>query len=285
MAGGAKILVIGASGRTGGAVVPTLAERGACVRGLVRKSGQADLVRAKGAAEVAIGDLADMASIEAALAGTDALFYVPPAFLPDEAVVGKRVVAAAKSAGVRRIVFSSVIHPVIGHLVNHAAKVPVEEAILESGLDYTFLHPALFYQNLDWSWDRIVKTGVLAEPWCANTRFSRVDYRDVAEVAAIALTGDRLLFGTFELCAAGHTNRHDMAALIGEVLRREIETVRLDPAHLPPDQAALRPMFEHYDHSGLLGNALILRAILGREPRALKAYIEELAVRHLKTGT
>jgi hypothetical protein len=36
-------------------------------------------------------------------------------------------------------------------------------------------------------------------------------------------------------------------------------------------------MFEHYDHNGLLGCALTLRAILGREPRTLRAYFEELA--------
>lgn len=40
-----------------------------------------------------------------------------------------------------------------------------------------------------------------AEPWSDETRFSRVDYRDVAKVAAIALTSDRVLYGTFELCA------------------------------------------------------------------------------------
>jgi hypothetical protein len=36
-------------------------------------------------------------------------------------------------------------------------------------------------------------------------------------------------------------------------------------------------MFEWYDKRGLLGNALVLRAILGREPRTLRAYLEELA--------
>lgn len=59
------------------------------------------------------------------------------------------------------------------------------------------------------SWPEVRETGVLGEPWSAETRFSRVDYRDVAEVAAIALTDDRLLYGTYQLCADGHLNRHD----------------------------------------------------------------------------
>jgi hypothetical protein len=50
-------------------------------------------------------------------------------------------------------------------------------------------------------------SGILAEPYSAERRMSRVDYRDVAEAAAIVLTSHRLLFGTFELCAEGYLNR------------------------------------------------------------------------------
>jgi uncharacterized protein YbjT (DUF2867 family) len=173
----------------------------------------------------------------------------------------------------------SVIHPVLSCLVNHAAKAVVEEAVLDSGMAYTFLHPALFFQNYAASWDKTASTGVLAEPWSTDTRFSRVDYRDVAEVAAIALTDDRLLYGTFELCADGALNRHDVAALIGEVIGRGVTAEKLDPAALGAGAAPMRPMFEHYDRQGLRGNALALASILGRAPRTLRAYFEELARR------
>ncbi len=96
------------------------------------------MVREHGAAEVAVGDLRDRASLDAALKGVDRVFYIAPAFQPDEAALGKGVVAAAKQAGVRRFVFSSVIHPILTALRNHGAKGPVEEAILESGMEYTF---------------------------------------------------------------------------------------------------------------------------------------------------
>ena len=88
-------------------------------------------------------------------------------------------------------------------LPNHALKAPVEDAVLNSDLEYSFLHPTVLFQNFAGAWDGIIKSGVVAEPWSNDTRFSRVDYRDVAEVAAIALTEDRLLYGTFELCAEG----------------------------------------------------------------------------------
>ena len=270
------ILAFGAAGNFAGSVIPALATRGARVRAFIHRPEQAELVRGHGATEVAIGDLRDRPALDAALKDVGAVFYIAPAFIPGEADVGKTVVKAAINAGVRRFVFSAVIHPVLSDLINHVAKAPVEEAVLNSGLEYTFLHPARYFQNYAAFWPKVVKEGVLAEPWSSETRFSLVDYRDVAEVAAIALTEDRLLFGTFELCAPGQLDRHDVVALMSDVLGRKIGE-RRDPGVLGDVSQGLRAMFDHYDHHGLLGNPLTLRAILGREPRLLRAYLEELA--------
>ena len=127
---------------------------------------------------------------------------------------------------------------------------------------------------------------MFAEPYSTDSRIGRVDYRDVAEVAAIALTEDRLLYGTFELCADGNFDRHEVASMMGKVLGREIkaDTVPFedwaDKAGIPqegPVRPGLRQMYEWYDAHGFAGNSLALRAILGREPKTLKAYFEELA--------
>lgn len=271
------ILAVGASGKFAGMVIPRLVSRGARVRGFVHDAANADAVRAHGAQDVVVGDLADRASVSAALKGIDRVFYIAPVALPAEAEVGEAFVAASIDAGVRRFVFSSVIHPVLSGLPNHAHKAPVEEAVLNSDLEYSFLHPTLLFQNYAAVWPTIVRTGVLAEPWSNETRFSRVDYRDVAEVAAIALTEDRLVYGTFELCAEGALNRHEVSALISDVLGRKISPNRIDPDTLGAAAQAMRPMFDHYDRIGLRGNALTLSAILGREPRSLRAFFEELA--------
>jgi uncharacterized protein YbjT (DUF2867 family) len=255
---------------------------------LIRDAKQAASVIKRGAAEVAVGDLNDRISLNLALKGVDAVFYIAPAFIPNEVAIGQGMVAAAKQAGVRRFVFSSVINPILGALINHAAKGPVEEAILASDMEYTFLHPTLFYQNYAQGWPTVLKTLSYAEPWSAETRFSRVDYRDVAEVAAIALTEDRLNFGTFELCAQGNLNRKDVAVLMSEVLGRKIKAASLSPAKLAQiskgsgrkkESSPMKAMFDWYDAHGMVGNPLILRAILGREPRTLRAYFEELAAK------
>jgi uncharacterized protein YbjT (DUF2867 family) len=271
------ILAVGAAGQFAGLAVTALSQRGARVRGFVRDAQQGNEAQRLGAAEVVIGDLGDLRSVDAALAGVDSVFYIAPAFLRDEADVGRHFVEAVVRSGAQRIVFSSVIHPILAELVNHAAKAPVEAAILDSGLEYALLHPALYFQNYARAWPTVVESGVLAEPWSGESRFSRVDYRDVADVAAIALLEDRLLCGTFELCADGKLNREEVAELIAEVTGREIRAHRIDPDTLGDEANAMRPMFAHYDHHGLVGNSLILRAILGREPRTLRAYFEELA--------
>ncbi len=281
-AGSSKVLAVGASGKFAGLVIPQLAHRGATVRGLVHQSKEGEIVRQHGASEVAVADLQDRASMDTALQGIDSVFYIAPAFMPSEAEVGKGVVEAARQAGVRRFVFSAVIHPILSPLSNHAAKGPVEEAVLASDMEYTFLQPSMFLQNYAESWPKVVKTGVLAEPWSTQTRFSRVDFRDVAEVAAVALTEDRLLYGTFELCSEIPRNRVEVAQIIGDVLGREIKAEKQEPpsdagGSPDPQQAAMKPMLQWYDKHGLMGNALTLQAILGRPPRTMKQYFEELA--------
>ncbi|WP_223473272.1 MULTISPECIES: NmrA/HSCARG family protein [unclassified Pseudomonas] len=270
------ILVVGAAGETAGLVIPALIERGTVVRGLVRKPEQIPRAKARGAAEVMIGDLTDPESLDAALVGIEGVFHIGPVFAPHEVQMGLNMIQAAQRAGVETFVFSSVIHPILD-LPNHAAKAPVERALVSSKMKYTILHPTMLFQNYAQSWGKILEGGILAEPWAPKTRFSRVDYRDVAEVAAIALTEDRLAYGTFELCAPGIQSRSEVAAILSEVLGQNIGVGTIDRAMLTDSPRDMISMFAHYDHAGLLGSALPLRTILGREPRTLRAYFEELA--------
>ena len=94
----------------------------------------------------------------------DAAFYIAPALLENEAEVGRQFVAAVKNAGIQRVVFSSVIHPILSEFDNHQAKAPVEEALLDSGMEYVLLHPAMFCQNFAPGWARVKTSGVFGEP-------------------------------------------------------------------------------------------------------------------------
>jgi uncharacterized protein YbjT (DUF2867 family) len=283
-----KVLTVGATGKYASHVVPELKQRGVTVRALVRDQDKVAAALQQGADEAVVGDLGDAASLQAAASGMDGVFHLNPAFAPNEADLGVAMVEAAKAAGVRKFVFSSVIHPSISALSNHAAKRPVEEALCESGMQFIILQPTMFMQNFDSGWQAVVEKGQFALPYSKHAKASYVDYRDVAEVAAISLTSDRLDDGTFELCDAGMVDRLELAALMSEALDSPIEVgeptfeewaqIAQIPAGAVRD--GMQKMYAHYDLYGFPGgNAVVLRAILGREPRPLRQYFYELASR------
>ncbi|KKX33390.1 NmrA family NAD(P)-binding protein [Rhizobium sp. LC145] len=284
--GAQTVLAVGATGKFAGYVVPELVKRGAKVRALVRGPAQADAAKAAGATDVAIGDLRDSRSLANAVAGVDGIFHIGPAFAPDEATMGVALVDAAQRAGVSKFVFSSVIQPTNTRLKNHASKIPVEEALYSSRLEYTILHPANLMQNIGFAWQSILQTGQFSEPFPRDASIARVDYRDVAEVAAIALTGPTLTYATLEL-AAGMHSRTEVAAIMTEELSRPISAEEstfgewVAASKLPYDESQLQllsKVHEHYAKYGLGGNTLTLRAALGREPRSLRQYIRQLAL-------
>lgn len=277
-----KVLMIGATGHYAGLVLPELTKRGVTVRALVRGEDEAAEARQRGAAETALGDLGDPASLRAAVTGADGVFHINPAFAPHEAELGQNMVAAVQAAGVRKFVFSSVIHPSLS-LASHAAKRPVEETVYDSGLDFTVLQPTMYMQNFAGSWPKVAETGKLSMMYSRQAKVYYVDFRDVAKTAALAMTTDRLAYGTFELCAPGLIDGVDTAALMSVALGRPVKVTEIPVAEgaktLSPAQrkglTALNAAYDKYGFAG--GNALVLRAILGRAPRTLQQYFQELA--------
>jgi uncharacterized protein YbjT (DUF2867 family) len=283
-----KILMVGATGKYASHVIPELKQRDVTIRALVRNKNKIDMAQQQGADEVVVGDLGDADSLYAAASEVEGVFHLNPAFSPNEADLGVAMVEAAKAAGVRKFVFSSVIHPSISALSNHAAKRPVEEALCESGMQFTILQPTMFMQNFDSGWQTVMEKGRFALPYSKHAKASYVDYRDVAEVAAIAMTSDKLDFGTFELCDTGMVDRLELAGMMSEALDQPIDAGEqtfeewAQTAHIPQGsmREGMQKMYAHYDRYGFPGgNALILKAILGREPRPLRQYFYELANR------
>jgi uncharacterized protein YbjT (DUF2867 family) len=93
------ILSVGADGRFAGMVTAELVRRSASVRGMVHQRENAEKVRARGVAEVVMGDLRDPETLAVALERRVSVLHCS-AFLPDEAEVGIGFVTAAKKAGV-----------------------------------------------------------------------------------------------------------------------------------------------------------------------------------------
>ncbi len=151
------ILVTGATGQQGGAAARHLLKDGWKVRALVRapESEKAVALQRAGA-ELAKGDLYDRASVDAALRGAYGVFSLQNYWLPDvgfdgEVRQGKIVVDAAKAAGVKHFLYSSVgaAHRGMGQK-HFQTKWIVEQYLHASGLPFTILRPAAFMENAAW---------------------------------------------------------------------------------------------------------------------------------------
>ncbi|MEN3264811.1 NmrA family NAD(P)-binding protein, partial [Pseudonocardia sp.] len=176
-----------------------------------------------------------------------------------------------------------VYHPSLS-LVNHASMRPIEEALYRSRLEFTVLQPAMFMQGLAGSWNDAVEHGSFVMPYSKDSAMTFVDYRDVAEVAARALAHGELGGGTFELAAGGTVTRTEIAAMMSRHAGRTVVAQNVEPdvalAGMPAGEMhdGLAAMFGDYTAHGFHGgNNLVLRTILGRNPRTLEGYLSELA--------
>lgn len=277
-----KVLAVGAAGQSAGLVVRALAARGVEVRGLVHSARSEAVARSNGATETVVADLNDRGALRDAVQGVDGVFHIIPAFVPDEAATGVALVEVAAEAQVGRFVFSSVYHPSLTDLSNHRDKQPAERALYDSALDFTILQPAMFMAQLDGIVDQARQRGVVSGPYSAASAMTYVDFRDVAEVAALAFTTDRFVDGTFELAAQGMYSRDDLAAELARLLHRDVRAEGAVPT-LPPNgsmpeamREGLGRMFVHYDEHGFRGgNSLVLETMLGRPPKTVPGYLRD----------
>lgn len=270
------VLVTGASGIFGMAAIRPLIAAGERVRALSSNAVSAERLRREGL-EVIVGDLREDAAVAAAVGGVRRIVHIPPVFMAEEAQIGRRVVGAARAAGLEHFVFVSVFHPQMSRMRHHHNKLLIEEMVIESGLPFTILQPAMLMQNLRFEWPQVIETGELARPYDAGRMMAVVDVRDVGEATALAVRDPRMSGGVFELCGDRLTT-HRMAEILAHVTGRRIAT-RLEgeaewvaSARLRGfDDAQIetrRMMIRHYQEHGFPGgSSLVLAAILGREPR------------------
>lgn len=282
------ILIVGASGAVGIPTVRHLVGRGAKVRALTSNQASADRLTGLGVGETVVGDFRSDADVARAVEGVGSVMHIPPRFTEDEAEIGFRVVDAAKAAGVGHIVFNSAYHPQMRKLDHHWSKLLVEEAVIESGIEFTILQPSMFMQNIRVEWAQVTRNGVYPRPYSPDRKMSLIDTEDLGEAAAIVLTDPGYRGATFELCGADSLTHTEMAAVFSDVLGRPVNAVERDIGEWESwarergwaewSIETYKHMCAHYDAHGYPGgNPLVLRTILGREPGGYRAFAERLA--------
>ena len=272
------IVVTAAGGNTGAAVVRALWSRGKRVRALVGSGRPRPELTAMGA-DVVAADLTDAAAVGPLLAGAEALYLIWPNFDPDETSGATALLAAARRAGVPRVVYHSVLRPQIRAMPHHAAKDVVEEALDASGLRWRVLQPCAYADNLDGQLPDVATTGLFRSPWGLEQAQSLVDLRDVGDAAAVLLTEDGLDGGTFEAVGPEPLTAPRIATLLAARLGREVRAVDVAPdGPVPPLERyadhCRRLMFDHYRAHGFTGSPRVLEALLGRPPRTFAEHLD-----------
>ncbi|MCA9943482.1 MAG: NmrA family NAD(P)-binding protein [Anaerolineales bacterium] len=280
------ILVTGAAGKTGLAVLAALKKRGAKTRAFVKDDEQILPVRQAGAAEVVVGDLLDADVWRLATTAVSRIYHIGPNMHPQEVRIGQLMIAAARTVGNCHVVYHSVLHPQIREMPHHWHKLKVENILFDSGLAYTILQPAAYMQNLQAYLPAIQKEGVLPVPYPAETRLSLVDLQDVAGVAAQVLTEPGHSYATYELVGTEPLTQTAVADTFSQILQRPVE-VQATPLKTWKAQARANgmaegtlkmaaSMFAYYAESGLPGNPQMLRFLLERPPTSLDSFIERI---------
>lgn len=268
------VLVVGGTGTVGGALVAELADRDCVVRGATRSPpgrGPAD--------EWVAFDFAKPETWGDALAGVDALFLLRP---PDHSRVGPIAdfVDAAVRVGVERCVVLSVLGAERNPLLPHRR---LERHVASTPLDWTVLRPSFFTQNLTEVHGRDLRHGVLSVP-AGDGETSFIDARDVAAVAAVALTEPGHDGAAYDLTGPEALTYAEVADVATETLGHRIEYTRPSlPRFLLRELGHGRPLGFTLVMCGLYTTARLglagrvtddVETVLGRPPRTVRSFFE-----------
>ena len=213
------ILVTGATGNVGRPLVEMLVAEGQAVRAVTRDPAKAGL---PAGAEVVQADPSDPDTLAAALNGVDAVFLNPIALGEGT----HRLMELAREAGVTRIVLlsSGAVQDEVSEHHNALADwhKAIEDAVTGSGLPCTIIRPFEFAANCVGAWAQQVKfTGVVRGAYAKSTT-AVIHEKDVAAVAAKALTSDGHAGAVYLLTGPESLTREEMVASIGQALGRDL---------------------------------------------------------------
>lgn len=194
-----RCLVTGATGYIGGRLVPRLLEHGFTVRALARTPDKLAGVPWRDRIEVAKGDLGDVASLDAAFADVDVVYYLVHSmgfekdFAAEERRAAQNVVAAARRAGVRRIVYLSGLHPEGTELSTHlGSRTTVGEILIASGIETVVLQAGVVVGSGSASFEMIRhltdRLPVMTTPKWVHNKIQPIAIRDVLHYLVAAAT-------------------------------------------------------------------------------------------------
>lgn len=279
------ILVVGATGRVGGAAVRHLLEAGYEVRALARSARKGENLRSLGV-EVLEGDVTKPETLASALDGCAGVFSALSSATEREAEEVEyrgniNLLSAARRAGVRRFVYNSALlvdHPLAQRVGTFREKARFEGALLGAGdLPATVLRPVMFMETL-----LMALNGPVAfVPVRQHRKVGWISANDVARAAVAAF--ERGISGRYEL-AGPETFSFDeayarLARARGEriiVLHPPLAAMRL-AGRLSSSIEELASMFALFDAAGYASDSLALRETFGVEAVTIEEWARRVS--------
>jgi len=283
------LLVTGASGKLGRAVIRHLIETQKVpaqdIIATTRKPEELSDLAAKGIV-VRKADFDDEASLAEAFKGADRILIISTDAV---GVPGKRIaqhrnaVAAAKKAGVKHILYTSMPNPDVSEVLFAPDHAGTEKAIKESGIPYTILRASWYQENLVGSLANVIKSGT----WYTSSgsgKLAHVSRDDIAAAAAGALVASGSESGTYTLTGTVARSYAEIAEIASKVTGKPIKVVQvtdeafaesLRDAGLPAPVADLVTSIERNCREGYIKDVTDdVEKFAGHKPGSLESFLE-----------
>jgi uncharacterized protein YbjT (DUF2867 family) len=278
------ILVTGASGTVGKAVLKEVARSGEKHRAMYRSKVEA--AKAPAGTEAVVADFADQSSLATALRGVESVYLVCSP-IPELVQLESNAIEAFAAAGVRRVVLNSARGAGDFTKSFPSWHRKVEDKLSATNLQYCILRPNSFLQNVVTYYAPSVRAQGAFYGAMGNARTSYLDIRDIARVAAKALRGGEHDGKTYELNGPEALTCTEVAEKISRHARVPVRYVDLPPAALrkgmidqgmPEWQATALLELQEYYTDGRGGTVDgVLMGLLGRAPITMDQFLEEFA--------
>ena len=283
-----KILVTGAGGQTGKAIIKAFLRKGIDVCAMVHRESQSEQMSEMGVSKTAVGDMMNPTDLRNALDGADAVYFICSAGNPDEYKMGQLAIEISKEMNIKHFIYHSVLHSLLSEMPHHKQKNQVENVLVNSGLNYTVIQPAVLMQNLQMSLEQVKQSGVWRQKFYTgnDTALCMVDLNDVAEAAAVVAKNLETHTGaTYELCGTENLKLDNVINILCELYHKEVTAEYISDQEFLNGlkkfkaseyrQDMMIKMFRHYNEHSFIGNAMTLSHLLGRKPRTLSECLTE----------
>ena len=278
------ILVTGAAGKTGLAIIKALASAGKSSRAYIRDIKREKIVLDAGAEEIAIGDLGNKHDLKKALENISSIYFIVPNVHQKEIEFGQKAIELCKEMKLAHFVYHSVLFPHIESMPHHWKKMRVEELLITSGLNFTILQAANYMQNILSYRESIIREGQFQIPYQLSAKSNPIDLSDLAEIAANVLGNKKHFAAIYSLTGPESLSTLDQAKLIGKHIDKDVEarlleislwTSQAKKAGLGKDAIeTLSKMFAYYDHHDFIGNPQVLELLLERPATRFQDFLK-----------